>query len=171
MYLKSILKKNNIDFLFKDLEIKIKSHKDLIKFYNQMGKNNFIDYEKEKFFEPLKDIYFYAKNIIDMSYEENIDKFLRSIKIDNLDLIDSGGDKDKVYGAIFGLIVGDTLGAPLEFSERDIRHELKDMRGGGILDLPVGCWTDDSSMALCLLNSINENHKSGEYGSGFNLED
>jgi ADP-ribosyl-[dinitrogen reductase] hydrolase len=71
--------------------------------------------------------------------------------------------KNNAFGAFFGLIVGDTLGAAVEFKTRDTFEKLTDMRAGGPHDLDAGYWTDDSSMALCLAESLTE--------KGFNLDD
>lgn len=64
--------------------------------------------------------------------------------------------KDKVKNALYGAIVGDALGVPVEFMDRE---EIKaapvtDMRGYGTYNLPKGSWSDDSSMTLCLAESI-----------------
>ena len=57
-----------------------------------------------------------------------------------------------------GLAVGDALGAPVEFvtSRNIIAHidELKNFREHG--HFPKGVWTDDTSMALCLGDSLYE---------------
>jgi ADP-ribosyl-[dinitrogen reductase] hydrolase len=65
--------------------------------------------------------------------------------------------KNKVFGAFFGLIVGDALGAVVESKERGSFKEIKNMRAGGPYNLKAGYWTDDSSMALCLAESLTEN--------------
>ena len=66
--------------------------------------------------------------------------------------------RERIEGALFGLIVGDALGVPVEFKSR---QELKDrpvtsMRGFGSHYQPPGTWSDDSSMVLCNLRSILE---------------
>ena len=48
------------------------------------------------------------------------------------------------------LAAGDALGTTLEFSAPGSFAPLTDMVGGGPFDLPVGAWTDDTSMAMCL---------------------
>ncbi len=55
-----------------------------------------------------------------------------------------------------GLVVGDALGVPVEFTDRESlrRNPVKDMRGYGTYNLPPGSWSDDSSMTLCLLDSL-----------------
>jgi ADP-ribosyl-[dinitrogen reductase] hydrolase len=62
--------------------------------------------------------------------------------------------EDRAYGAMLGLAVGDVLGVPLEFSERDSLPHVSEMIGGGPFGLKPGEWTDDTSMALCLADSL-----------------
>ncbi|NOY87232.1 MAG: ADP-ribosylglycohydrolase family protein [Deltaproteobacteria bacterium] len=63
---------------------------------------------------------------------------------------------DRYRGCLLGLAVGDALGAPLEFQEPGTFTSLTDMTGGGIFGLEPGQWTDDTSMALCLAESLIE---------------
>jgi ADP-ribosylglycohydrolase len=62
----------------------------------------------------------------------------------------------KFRGAMLGLAVGDTVGTTLEFSSPGTFEKLTDMVGGGPFRLKVGEWTDDTSMALCLAESLIE---------------
>ncbi len=70
--------------------------------------------------------------------------------------------KSRTEGAMIGLAVGDALGAPVEFgySSRDIislgerLEEFRDTVLG-----PAGTWTDDTSMTLCLADSLIEKDK------------
>ncbi|CAF3010767.1 unnamed protein product [Rotaria sp. Silwood2] len=57
---------------------------------------------------------------------------------------------------MFGLIVGDALGAHVEFRPNSylVAHPVKDLVGGGTWGLERGQFTDDTSMALCLANSL-----------------
>ncbi|MFP4017378.1 MAG: ADP-ribosylglycohydrolase family protein, partial [Halanaerobiales bacterium] len=64
--------------------------------------------------------------------------------------------KDRFAGALIGLAVGDALGTTLEFSTRGSFEPINDMVGGGPFDLEAGQWTDDTSMALCLAESLVE---------------
>ena len=59
----------------------------------------------------------------------------------------------KIYDGIFGLVVGDAVGVPYEFSRRDT-FTATDMTGYGSYNLPAGTWSDDSSMALATVESI-----------------
>lgn len=69
---------------------------------------------------------------------------------------------DNYRGCLLGLAVGDAVGTTNEFSfyNRFITHEsaedkpITDMLGGGPFNLNVGQWTDDTSMALCLADSL-----------------
>lgn len=59
-------------------------------------------------------------------------------------------------GALMGLAAGDALGTTLEFSVRGRFEPISDMVGGGPFGLEAGQWTDDTSMALCLAESLVE---------------
>jgi ADP-ribosyl-[dinitrogen reductase] hydrolase len=61
---------------------------------------------------------------------------------------------DRALGCLLGLAVGDALGTTLEFTERDTNPPLADIAGGGPLGLQPGEWTDDTSLALCLADSL-----------------
>lgn len=71
---------------------------------------------------------------------------------------------DRSRGALLGLAVGDAVGTTLEFKPRGTFAPLTDMVGGGPFHLRAGQWTDDTSMALCLAESIVS-------VPGFNTED
>lgn len=61
---------------------------------------------------------------------------------------------DRAKGSLLGLAVGDALGAAVEFMRPGSFEPLTGMRGGGMLGLQPGEWTDDTSMALCLAESL-----------------
>jgi ADP-ribosyl-[dinitrogen reductase] hydrolase len=64
--------------------------------------------------------------------------------------------KSRYRGSLLGLAVGDALGTTLEFSAPGSFEPISDMIGGGPFDLEPGQWTDDTSMALCLAESLVE---------------
>lgn len=64
------------------------------------------------------------------------------------------GERDRALGCLLGLAVGDAVGTTLEFQARDSYAPLTDMVGGGPFDLAPGAWTDDTSMALALADSL-----------------
>ncbi|HUN22896.1 MAG TPA: ADP-ribosylglycohydrolase family protein [Anaerolineales bacterium] len=59
-------------------------------------------------------------------------------------------------GALLGLAVGDALGTTLEFTSPQQFEPISDLVGGGPFGLAPGQWTDDTSMALCLAESLLE---------------
>ena len=61
--------------------------------------------------------------------------------------------KKKVYAGIMGLVVGDALGVPFEFKQRDT-FKCEGMTGWGTYNQPPGTWSDDSSLTLATLESI-----------------
>lgn len=65
---------------------------------------------------------------------------------------------ERYRGALLGLAVGDALGAPVEsfHGEKSPLLPVEDMIGHGTHNLPPGYWTDDTSMALCLAESLIE---------------
>lgn len=63
---------------------------------------------------------------------------------------------DKCKGALLGLAVGDALGTTLEFKRPGTFDPITDMVGGGVFNLQAGKWTDDTSMALCMADSLIE---------------
>lgn len=61
---------------------------------------------------------------------------------------------NKFRGCFFGLVVGDTLGMPYEFKKADNIDYTPEYKAGGPFKLPKGCWTDDTTMMLCLADSL-----------------
>lgn len=66
--------------------------------------------------------------------------------------------KNMWANGVLGVVVGDALGCPVQFESRKevSYHPVKDMRGYGTFNLPEGTWTDDSSLTLALLDSLNK---------------
>ena len=61
---------------------------------------------------------------------------------------------DRFRGCLLGLAAGDAVGTTVEFEERGTFDPVTDMTGGGPFGLEPGQWTDDTSMALCLAESL-----------------
>lgn len=63
---------------------------------------------------------------------------------------------NKVKAALFGLAIGDALGVPVEFRSRELlkNRPVKGMTGYGTWNQPPGTWSDDSSLAFCLAESL-----------------
>lgn len=66
--------------------------------------------------------------------------------------------KNLYLDGMMGLVVGDALGVPVEFSSREERRAdpVKEMRGYGTYPVPKGSWSDDSSMALASFAALRE---------------
>jgi len=64
--------------------------------------------------------------------------------------------KNKVLDGVMGLCVGDAIGVPVEFVSREalIKNPVINMRSYGTYNQPVGTWSDDTSMTLCLVDSL-----------------
>lgn len=63
---------------------------------------------------------------------------------------------DNYKGCLLGLAAGDALGTTLEFRSPGTFEPISDIVGGGPFRLKAGEWTDDTSMALCLAESLIE---------------
>src|SRR5262245_22893371 len=63
---------------------------------------------------------------------------------------------ERYRGCLLGLAAGDALGTTLEFRPPGSFSPIDDMVGGGPFGLKPGQWTDDTSMALCLAESLIE---------------
>ena len=63
-------------------------------------------------------------------------------------------DRERFRGALLGLACGDAVGTTIEFMRPGSFAPVTDMVGGGPFALPAGAWTDDTSMALCLAESL-----------------
>jgi ADP-ribosyl-[dinitrogen reductase] hydrolase len=64
--------------------------------------------------------------------------------------------ESRFRGTMLGLAVGDAVGTTLEFKSPGSFTKIDDMVGGGPFHLAAGEWTDDTSMALCLADSLIE---------------
>ena len=65
---------------------------------------------------------------------------------------------DCIKSGIFGQIVGDALGLPVQFIPRDERDldPVTDMRGYGAFNKQPGSWSDDSSLILATMDGLSE---------------
>ena len=63
-------------------------------------------------------------------------------------------DRNRVKGMLWGLVVGDCLGSPIQFSGKDSHPWITEMVPCPVFRLPPGYWTDDSSMAMCVMDSF-----------------
>lgn len=61
--------------------------------------------------------------------------------------------RDRAKGMLWGLLVGDALGSPIQFSSKDGHPHITEMVPCPVFNVPAGYWTDDGSMALCIMDS------------------
>lgn len=69
--------------------------------------------------------------------------------------------RDQIYSGIIGHAIGDALGVPVEFTDRETlrRSPVSGMIGFGSHGQPAGTWSDDTSMEIALMQSIIDNGK------------
>ncbi|WKT75311.1 ADP-ribosylglycohydrolase family protein [Lysinibacillus fusiformis] len=63
--------------------------------------------------------------------------------------------KERLFATLYGGIVGDLMGVPVEFKKRGTFH-VEDVMGYGTYNQPPGTWSDDTSLTLCLVENIIE---------------
>lgn len=64
--------------------------------------------------------------------------------------------QDRFQGALIGLAVGDALANAVQGMKPGTFEPVTAFTGGGTLDLPPGAWSDDTSTALCIAESLLE---------------
>lgn len=64
----------------------------------------------------------------------------------------------RILGGLYGSLIGDALGVPVEFKARTLRKNdpVTSMRGFGTHNQPAGTWSDDGSLLLCAAESLAE---------------
>ena len=74
----------------------------------------------------------------------------------NNDIAPTISIENKIKAGIIGFVVGDALGVPVEFIERNSlrNNKVTDMIGYGTHYQPEGTWSDDSSMVLATIDGI-----------------
>lgn len=65
-------------------------------------------------------------------------------------------NQQRTLGGLFGSLLGDALGVPVEFRSRGDRRAdpVCGMRRGGTHGQPAGTWSDDGSLLLCTVDSL-----------------
>ena len=63
---------------------------------------------------------------------------------------------EQIKAVMIGHAIGDALGVPVEFCDREelIENPVIDMRGFGTYPVPAGSWSDDTSMSIAALDSL-----------------
>lgn len=60
----------------------------------------------------------------------------------------------RIRGSLYGVAVTDALGGPVEFCPRGSFTPVTSFRHNDNFNLPPGTWTDDTSLTLCLAQSL-----------------
>ncbi|MCY9004374.1 ADP-ribosylglycohydrolase family protein [Peribacillus frigoritolerans] len=69
--------------------------------------------------------------------------------------------KKRLLPSMYGGIIGDMLGVPVEFKKRGT-FTINDISGYGTYNQPPGTWSDDTSLTLCLIENLIEKSDSAE---------
>lgn len=69
-------------------------------------------------------------------------------------------ENKRIRGSLFGFFVGDALGVPVEFARRDElkKNKVTKMLEYGTHNQPIGTWSDDSSMVIATIDSLNNSN-------------
>ncbi len=78
-------------------------------------------------------------------------------------------EKNIYKDILFGVAIGDALGVPVEFMNRQkiAQNPVTDMIGFGTYNLPAGTFSDDSSLAFCLAEALTEEFSLQKIGNNF----
>lgn len=62
----------------------------------------------------------------------------------------------RIRAALWGFVLGDALGLPVQFESREQRRRrpIEGPEGWGCFHVPPGTWSDDSSLLLCTLQAL-----------------
>jgi len=84
-------------------------------------------------------------------------------------LVNSNNHAYHIKSTLFGVAVGDALGVPVEFKDRQTIGEnpVTDMIGYGTYNLPAGTWSDDSSLTFCLAEALTQDFDLNIIGQNF----
>ncbi len=82
---------------------------------------------------------------------------------------DGESSLNQIKSALFGVAVGDALGVPVEFNNRQTIsiNPVTDMIGYGTYNLPAGTWSDDSSLTFCLAEALTQEFNLNTIGQNF----
>ncbi|HCC51890.1 MAG TPA: hypothetical protein DEQ30_07405 [Porphyromonadaceae bacterium] len=71
-----------------------------------------------------------------------------------------------ISSLLFGIAAGDALGVPVEFRPRG-SFRVTNMQGYGTHNQPPGTWSDDTSLALCLADSLSRGFDTADIARNF----
>jgi len=99
---------------------------------------------------------------------ESKDEIFTSFK-NQIEYLSRRSISNPVRNAIIGLTVGDILGVPVEFESRASLKEspVTQLRGFGTHNQPIGTWSDDTSLSLCLAEELGKDYNLLNIGNSF----
>ena len=70
---------------------------------------------------------------------------------------------------LLGTAIGDALGLPVQFLDREVvaKNPVTTMMGYGQFNVPAGTWSDDSSLSLCLAESLCKGYDLSDIANNF----
>ena len=70
---------------------------------------------------------------------------------------------------LLGIAIGDALGLPIQFLDREVvaKNPVTTMVGFRQFDVPAGTWSDDSSLSLCLAESLCNGYDLNDIANNF----
>ncbi len=76
---------------------------------------------------------------------------------------------EKIKATCFGFAIGDAMGVPVEFKSRENLQSspITGMTGNGSWNQPLGTWSDDSSLAFCLAESLTKGYDLNDIAQNF----
>jgi ADP-ribosylglycohydrolase len=77
--------------------------------------------------------------------------------------------KESMKGSLWGAVVGNALGVPVEFKSREFLrlYPVTDMLGYGTHEQPPGTWSEDSSLLICTVASLIQGFDPQDIGRRF----
>ncbi len=117
------------------------------------------NYEYQEMFNNIISDKFKNIDILKKYNELNPNDFIPGSM--NISKLDKEELLENVISGIIGFSIGDALGVPVEFTNREVRsrNPIKDMIGYGTYNVPEGTWSDDTSMTIATIDSIIKNNE------------
>lgn len=102
-------------------------------------------------------------------YKQNNDDFDKHNFQSHIKFLTQRKIFNPIKDGVLGLIVGDALGVPVEFiSRKELKkNPITTMTGFGTHNQPIGTWSDDSSLTLCLAENLIDGLNIQKIGESF----
>lgn len=121
-----------------------------------------LENDNEKYF-PEAEFTFIEEKKDDLERKKEIERLLEQkneilASMEKFSIDSSSNINEKMKAGILGFAVGDALGVPIEFTNRENlqKYPVTEMTGFGTYKVPEGTWSDDTSLMLATMDSIRE---------------